>query len=134
MSGTSLRIACRVHQQGRRNCASQLREVFVQACLGIDVACRAHHRASLAGEAGEFAWSGWRFRTTPAELEALWAKIPDGARVTVIMEPTRNARVPLAGWLTARGATVVLVHPERPADLRDYYAKHTKTDRLDSRM
>lgn len=106
----------------------------MQVCLGIDVACRAHHRASLAGEAGEFAWSGWRFRTTPAELEALWAKIPDGARVTVIMEPTRNAWVPLAGWLTARGATVVLVHPERSADLRDYYAKHTKTDRLDSRM
>ena len=32
------------------------------------------------------------------------------------------------------GATIVLVAPERSADLRDYYAKHTKTDRLDSRM
>ncbi len=50
------------------------------------------------------------------------------------MEPTRNAWVPLAAWLGARGATVVLVAPERSADLRDYYAKHTKTDRLDSRM
>jgi transposase len=106
----------------------------VEVWLGIDVACRAHHRASLARETGEFAWSGWRFRTTPAEMEALWAKIPDGAQVTVIMEPTRNAWVPLAGWMKARGATVVLVHPERSADLRDYYAKHTKTDRLDSRM
>jgi transposase len=106
----------------------------VKVRLGIDVACRAHHQASLADETGGFIWSGWRFHTTVAELEALWAKIPGGAEVTVVMEPTRNAWVPLAGWLKARGATVVLVAPERSADLRDYYAKHTKTDRLDSRM
>jgi transposase len=106
----------------------------VRVRLGIDVACRAHHQASLADETGEFLWSGWRFRTTAAELETLWAKIPDGAELTVIMEPTRNAWVPLAAWLAARNATVVLVAPERSADLRDYYAKHTKTDRLDSRM
>jgi transposase len=106
----------------------------VKVRLGIDVACRAHHQASLADETGGFIWSGGRFHTTVAELEALWAKIPGGAEVTVVMEPTRNAWVPLAGWLKARGGTVVLVAPERSADLRDYYAKHTKTDRLDSRM
>ena len=76
--------------------------------LGIDVACRADHRASLADDRGEFLWSSWRFRTTTVDLERLWAKIPDGARVTVILEPTRNAWVPLAAWLKARGATVVL--------------------------
>ena len=32
------------------------------------------------------------------------------------------------------GAVVVLVPPERSADLRAYYAKHTKRDRLDSRL
>lgn len=103
--------------------------------LGIDVACRADHQASLADERGEFIWSGWRFRTTPADLERLWAKLPAGAAtVVVVMEPTRNAWVPLAAWLRARGAKVVLVPPEQSADLRDYYNKHTKTDRLDSRI
>ena len=102
--------------------------------LGIDVACRADHQASCADEAGEFLWSGWRFRTTPADLERLWAKFPAGAEVTVVLEPTRNAWVPLAAWLQARGATVVMVPPEQSADLRDYYNKHTKTDRLDSRI
>lgn len=102
--------------------------------LGIDVACVAAHRASLADERGEFLWSGWRFHTRPEELERLWEKIPEGAVVTVIMEPTRNAWVPLASWLRARGAKVVLVPPEQSADLRDYYNKHTKTDRLDSRV
>src|SRR5271165_2147853 len=102
--------------------------------LGIDVACRADHRASLADDRGEFLWSSWRFRTTTVDLERLWAKIPDGVRVTVMLEPTRNAWVPLAGWLQARGAIVVLVPPEQSSDLRDYYNKYTKTDRLDSRV
>jgi transposase len=102
--------------------------------LGIDIACRADHRASLADERGEFIWSSWKFRTTTVDLERLWAKIPDGTSVTVILEPTRNAWVPLSAWLQARGATVILVPPEQSADLRDYYNKHTKTDRLDSRV
>ena len=98
--------------------------------LGIDVACRADHWASLADERGEFIWSSWKFRTTTADLERLWAKNPDGASVTVILEPTRNAWVPLSAWLQSRGATVILVPPEQSADLGDYYNKHTKTDRL----
>ena len=102
--------------------------------LGIDVACRADHQASLADERGEFIWSSWKFRTTTTDLERLWAKIPDDASVTVILEPTRNAWVPLSAWLQARGATVILVPPEQSADLRDYDNKHTKTDRLDSRV
>jgi hypothetical protein len=65
--------------------------------LGIDVACRAAHQASLADDQGKFIWSGWKFTTTTADLEKLWAKVPDGAEVTAVMEPTRNAWVPLAG-------------------------------------
>src|SRR6266498_3446536 len=110
------------------------KEDRVKVSLGIDVACRADHRASLAGPDGEFLWSGWRFRTSPLDLEALWSKIPAGAEVQVVMEPTRNAWVPLQAWLEARGAVVVLVPPEQSADLRNYYNKHTKTDRLDSRV
>ena len=37
--------------------------------LGIDVACKADHQASCADAAGEFLWSGWRFKTTSADLE-----------------------------------------------------------------
>jgi transposase len=102
--------------------------------LGIDVACRAAHQASLADEAGRFAWSGRRFRTCAADLEQLWAWLPAGAELTVVMEPTRNAWVPLAAWFRRRGATVVLVPAEQSADLREYYSKHTKSDRLDSRL
>ena len=67
--------------------------------LGIDVACRAAHQASLADEAGELVWSGPRFETTPAELEALWQQVPAEAEVMVVMEPTR---VGAAGGLVGR--------------------------------
>lgn len=102
--------------------------------LGIDVACTAKHQASLADEAGRFLWQGWKFTTATADLEILWGKIPAGVDVVVVMEPTRNAWVPLAAWLRSKGARVSVVPPEQSADLRDYYNKHTKTDRLDSKM
>jgi transposase len=109
----------------------------LQFCLGIDIACRAAHQASLADERGEFVWSGRRFRTTAGDLEQLWAMLPphaEPAAVTVVMEPTRNAWVALASWFRRRGATVVVIPTERSADLRHYYSKHTKTDHLDSRV
>jgi hypothetical protein len=93
-------------------------ELAVQMTLGIDVACRAAPQASLAGGSGRFAWSGRRFRTRSADLQQLWEPVPPGARVTVVMEPARNAWVPLAAWFRRRGATVVMVPPEQSADLR----------------
>ena len=103
--------------------------------MGIDIAVRAPHQASLADERGQLLWSGHRFRTAASDLERLWALLPKGTsptQVTIVMEPTRNAWVPLAAWFRRQGAQVVLVSAERSADLRTYYAKHTKSDRLDS--
>ena len=102
--------------------------------LGIDVAVSAKHRATLADDRGAYVWSGHGSRTTPQELERLWARVPEGAEVTVVLEPTRNAWVPLVAWLRARGARVVLVPPEQSKDLRRYYSKHAKNDKLDSRI
>ena len=102
--------------------------------LGIDVACKAAHQVTCADETGKFLFTGRKFRTTVDDLEKLWASLPTADEVLVVLEPTRNAWVPLAAWLRARGAKVVLVPPEQSADLRDYYHKHTKNDRLDSRV
>ena len=105
--------------------------------MGIDIAVRAPHQASLTDERGALLWSGHRFRTTAADLDRLWERLPSGTEsdeLTIVMEPTRNAWVPLAAWFRRRGARVVLVPPERSADLRNYYAKHAKSDRLDSQL
>ena len=107
----------------------------MRVTIGIDVAVRAAHQASLADGQGAFLFTGHRFSTDPSELEVLWSRLPEGAdEVVVIMEPTRNAWVPLASWFRSRGARVVMVPPERSADLRAYYSMHAKTDRLDSRV
>jgi hypothetical protein len=90
--------------------------------LGIEIACRAAHQVSLADEEGRFIWTGRRFHTTPQDLARLSSMLPDGtdpAEVLVVMEPTRNAWAPLAAWFRRSGARVVLVPPERSADLPD---------------
>src|ERR1700692_3801278 len=109
-------------------------QIVTKLIMGIDVACRASHQASLADAEGNYLWSGRKFRTLSSDLETLWLSLPNDCDLTVVMEPTRNAWVPLASWFRRRGVAVVMVPPEQSADLRDYYSKHTKSDRLDSRV
>ncbi len=94
---------------------------------------RATHVATLCNSRSEVVWSKRRFRNRSEELVGLVDEIGD-CELTVVMEPTRNAWVPVAAHFMAVGARVVLVPPERAADLRRYYAKHTKNDRLDSHV
>ena len=105
-----------------------------QMTLGIDVACRAAHQASLADAAGRFAWSGRRFRTTAADLQRLWESIPAGRRGDG-GDGAHPQRLGPAGGLVPPPRRHGDHGPaEQSADLRDYYSKHAKSDRLDSRM
>ena len=103
--------------------------------LGIDVAVRAAHQATLARD-GKTLWRGRKFSTRPAELERLWVDlgVDDPSELTVVLEPTRNAWIVVAEWFRRRGATVVMVPTTQSADLRKYYSKHTKNDRIDSEL
>ena len=103
--------------------------------LGIDVACRAAHQASLAID-GKIVWRGRKFLTRSAELERLWADLDleDPAELTVVLEPTRNAWIVVADWFRRRGAHVVMVPTTQSADLRAYYSKHAKNDRIDAAL
>lgn len=103
--------------------------------LGIDVACRAAHQATFAID-GSPAWRGRKFFTRPSQLQSLWDDLglEDPAELTVVVEPTRNAWIVLAHWFRARGARVVMVPTTQSADLRAYYSKHAKNDRLDSEV
>ena len=103
--------------------------------LGIDVACRAAHQATFAVD-GRPLWRGRMFFTRPGELERLWADLDlaDPGELTVVLEPTRNAWIVLAQWFRGRGARVVMVPTTQSADLRKYFSKHAKNDRLDSEV
>ncbi|MDQ3358804.1 MAG: IS110 family transposase, partial [Actinomycetota bacterium] len=72
--------------------------------LGIDLACRAPHVASLADELGRLVWSGRTFWTRAGDLQDLWEDLDcDPCELTVVMEPTRNAWAPVAEWFKRRG-------------------------------
>lgn len=103
--------------------------------LGIDVACRAAHQATLA-DGGVVVWKGRKFLTRPEELDRLWRDLDleDPGELTVVLEPTRNAWIVVAHWFRARGARVVMVPTTQSADLRRYYSRHAKNDRLDSEI
>lgn len=112
--------------------------MLVDLILGIDLACRAAHQASLARPDGTFVWTGRKFFTRPADLERLWDAVAldldEGDTLRVVMEPTRNAWAPVASWFRRRGARVSMVPTTQSADLRAYYSKHTKNDHLDSKL
>jgi Transposase len=110
--------------------------ISVELILGIDLACRAAHQASLSRPDGTFVWTGRKFFTRPAELEKLWKQIGLGEQDTlrVVMEPTRNAWAPVASWFRHRDARISMVPTTQSVDLRAYYSKHTKNDHLDSKL
>lgn len=103
--------------------------------LGIDVACRAEHQATFAVD-GLPLWRGRKFLSRTSDLDRLWVDldIADPGELTVVLEPTRNAWLVLAQWFRRRGARVVMVPTTQSADLRKYFSKHTKNDRLDSEV
>ncbi len=103
--------------------------------LGVDVACRAEHQATLAID-GRPVWRGRKFLTRTTDLDRLWddLDLADPSQLTVVLEPTRNAWLVLAQWFRRHGARVVMVPTTQSADLRKYYSKHTKNDRLDSEV
>lgn len=103
--------------------------------LGIDVAVRAAHQATLTRN-GKTLWRGRKFLTRPEELERVWADVgaQDPAELTVVLEPTRNAWIVIAEWFRRRGARVVMVPTTQSADLRKYYSRHAKNDRIDSEL
>jgi len=90
--------------------------------------------ATLTDEHGKVVWANRRFRNCRDDLMALSAAAGATDDLTVVMEPTRNSWVLVAAHFKAAGAKVVLVAPEQSADLRRYYKKHVKNDRLDSRV
>jgi cell division protein FtsB len=50
------------------------------------------------------------------------------------MEPTSMAWFPIAVYLAHVGVTVYLVNAQQVADLRRYYKRHAKSDRIDARV
>ncbi|BBU20359.1 IS110 family transposase [Mycobacterium xenopi] len=92
--------------------------------LGIDVAVRAAHQATLSRD-GKTVWRGRKFMTRTEELERVWADagVKDPAELTVVLEPTRNAWIVIAEWFRRRGAKVVMVPTTQSAGVSFHLCK-----------
>jgi transposase len=105
--------------------------------IGIDLGVTGAHAAVIADERGRFVGRMLKLHTAPQSLGRLLREAqrdnPDG-QVQALMEPTGMAWFPVAVYLIRHGVTVYLVNSQQVADLRRYYKKHAKSDRVDCRV
>jgi transposase len=105
--------------------------------IGIDLALTAAHKAIVADAQGRFLTPVFTFHTRSADLERLLARAREAAPDTplqVVMEPTGMAWFPIAVFFARHGVTIFLVNSQEVADLRRYYQRHAKSDRIDTRV
>ncbi len=105
--------------------------------IGIDLALTAAHKAVVADARGNFLTSAFSFHTPPLDLELLLTRAREGALDTplqVVMEPTGMASFPIAVFFARQEVPIYLVNSQEVADLRRYYQRHAKSDRIDARV
>jgi transposase len=105
--------------------------------IGIDLSVCGEHKAVIVDEQGRPTSSLQRFYSAPDALlqllEVAQKDNPDG-RLQAVMEPTGMAWLPVAVFLIRHGVAVYLVNSQQVADLRRYFKKHAKSDRIDARV
>ncbi len=105
--------------------------------IGIDLALTAAHKAVVADAQGRYLTPVFSVQTSLADLERLLARARQGVPdtpVQVVMEPTGMAWFPLAVFFTRQAVPIYLVNSQEVADLRRYYQRHAKSDRIDARV
>ncbi len=105
--------------------------------IGLDLAVQTAHKAVVLDEGGHFCTPILTVHTRPSELSQLLAQARDGAssaEVQIVMEPTGMAWFPVAVYHARQAVPVYLVNSQEVADLRRYYKRHAKSDRIDARV
>jgi transposase len=107
--------------------------------IGLDLALTGSHKAIVADERGEAVTAVLSLQTTASDLQKLLDRArehtPPGEELLLVMEPTGMAWFPVAAYaLRQPHVTVYLVNSQQVADLRRYYKKHHKSDRIDARV
>lgn len=107
--------------------------------IGVDLALTGSHKAVVADARGQPLTPVLALRSTAADLQRVLDRArehtaPEEALI-LVMEPTGMAWFPVAAFaLRQPHVTVYLVNSQQVADLRRYYQKHHKSDRIDARV
>lgn len=105
--------------------------------IGLDLAITAAHKAIVVDESGQFITPILTLHARASELDWLLARAREGAptpAVQLVMEPTGMAWFPVAAYYARQEVPLYLVNSQQVADLRRYYKRHAKSDRIDARV
>ncbi len=106
--------------------------------IGLDLALTSSHKAVVMSEGGKFLTPVFSVTTWAESLTGLLERAREGGpadqALAVVMEPTGLAWLPVAIYLLRHGVVVYLVNSQQVADLRRFYKKHAKSDRIDARV
>ena len=104
--------------------------------IGLDLATKGQHRAALGDASGKVIRRNLKVKTRAADLDRLFnlarGKNGDNEPVRLMMEPTGMGWHPICVYAQKRGVEPYLVSTNKVHDLREYYKKHYKSDRVDS--
>jgi len=107
--------------------------------IGIDLAVKAAHRAAvLDPRTGSFVRDSLTFHNYPADLDRVLAEAragtADDVQIKAVLEATNMAWYPVSVYLQRHGVTVYRVNGRKTADLRNFYNRYAKNDRLDAQV
>ncbi len=106
--------------------------------VGIDLGITSLHKAVILDSEGRQVGKVTSFDSSlpgyDKLLEASLLGKDAQTRVKFIMEPTSTSWIGLSAYLISQGHEVYLITPQKSADLRRFYHRHSKSDRIDAKV
>jgi transposase len=105
--------------------------------VGVDLGLTGPHYVTVADEAGHLMLPLLTVETSAQDFDRIYEYAligaEEGTQLKVIFEPTALRWLPLAIYTRAKGHRVYRVKTQQLHDLREFYQRYCKTDRLDSK-
>ncbi len=105
--------------------------------VGVDLSVTSKHQAEIRDEEGNKACSSFSFSGSKEGFDALCKHALEdslqGIKLRFICEPTSMSWFPLAIYALSHGHEMVRVKGQKAHDLRKYYSKYSKRDRIDAK-
>lgn len=106
--------------------------------VGIDLSVTAKHKAQVRDEQGNKIVPNFSFYISEDNLDALCEQaLKDatrGTKLRLICEPTGMSWFPIAIYAKTNNHEIVRVKSHKAHDLRKYFARHKKNDKLDAHV
>lgn len=105
--------------------------------VGVDLGLCGPHHISVSDEAGQLVRPPLAVGTSAKDFDRIYehalADATEGTQLKIIFEPTALVWLPFAIYSRAKGHLLYRVKTQQLHDLREFYQRYRKTDRLDSK-